>query len=95
MIQNLVTGEIYGNRREAKNKLGGLGAYNELMKRGGLQFLNGSSLTFNNLIQKLSYEKRNQQPTATLGNAISGRLATQRNVKAIGTAQIPGMPDLK
>ncbi len=61
MIQNLVTGEIYGNRREAKNKLGGLGAYNELMKRGGLQFLNGSSLTFNKLIQKLSYEKEGKE----------------------------------
>ena len=57
MIRNIRTGEIYGNRKEAKNRLGGLGAYNELMKRGGLQFLNGSSLTFNNLIQKLSYEK--------------------------------------
>ena len=57
MIQNLVTGEIYGNRKEAKNKLGGLGAYNELMKRGGLQFLNGSSLTINHLNQKQSYEK--------------------------------------
>ena len=57
MILNRVTGDIYGNRKEAKNRLVGLGAYNELMKRGGLQFLNGSSLTFNNLIQKLSYEK--------------------------------------
>ena len=55
MIQNLVTGEIYGNRREAKNKLGGLGAYNELMKRGGLQFLNDSSLALNHLNQKQSY----------------------------------------
>ena len=57
MIRNIRTGEMYGNRKEAKKRLGGLGAYNELMKRGGLQFLNGSSLTFNNLIQKLSYEK--------------------------------------
>ena len=56
MIQNLVTGEIYGNRREAKNKLGGLGAYNSAMRRGELLFINGS-LALNNLIQKLSYEK--------------------------------------
>ena len=55
MIQNLVTGEIYGNRREAKNKLGGLGAYNSAMRRGELLFINGS-LALNNLIQKLSYE---------------------------------------
>lgn len=57
MIKNLKNGDLYSNRKDAKNRLGGLGAYNELMKRGGLQFLNGSSLTFNNLIQKLSYEK--------------------------------------
>ena len=56
MIQNLVTGEIYGNRREAKNKLGGLGAYNSAMRRGELLFINGS-LALNNLIQKQSYEK--------------------------------------
>ena len=57
MIQNLVTGEIYGNRREAKNKLGGLGAYNSSMRRGELLFVNDSSLTINHLNQKLSYEK--------------------------------------
>ena len=57
MIKNRVTGDIYGNRKEAKNRLGGLGAYNSSMRRGELLFLNGSSLTFNNLIQKLSYEK--------------------------------------
>ena len=57
MIKNRITGDVYGNRKEAKSKLGGLGAYNELMKRGELQFLDGSSLTFNNLIQKRSYEK--------------------------------------
>ena len=57
MIKNLKNGDLYSNRKDAKDRLGGLGAYNELMKRGGLQFLNGSSLTFNNLIQKLSYEK--------------------------------------
>ena len=55
MIQNLVTGEIYGNRREAKNKLGGLGAYNSAMRRGELLFINGS-LALNHLIQKQSYE---------------------------------------
>jgi hypothetical protein len=57
MIQNLVTGEIYGNRREAKNRLGGLGAYNSSMRRGELLFVNDSSLTINHLNQKLSYEK--------------------------------------
>ncbi len=57
MIKNLKNGDLYSNRREAKNKLGGLGAYNSSMRRGELLFLNGSSLTFNNLNQKLSYEK--------------------------------------
>lgn len=57
MIKNIKTGDIYGNRKEAKNRLGGLGAYNELMKRGELLFVNDSSLTINHLNQKLSYEK--------------------------------------
>jgi hypothetical protein len=57
MIKNRVTGDIYGNRKEAKNRLGGLGAYNSSMRRGELLFVNDSSLTINHLNQKLSYEK--------------------------------------
>ena len=54
MIKNRVTGDIYGNRKEAKNRLGGLGAYNSSMRRGELLFINGS-LALNHLIQKQSY----------------------------------------
>ena len=57
MIKNRVTGDIYGNRKEAKNRLGGLGAYNLSMRRGELLFVNDSNLTINHLNQKLSYEK--------------------------------------
>ena len=57
MIRNIRTGEMYGNRKEAKNRLGGLGAYNSSMRRGELLFVNDSSLTINHLNQKLSYEK--------------------------------------
>ena len=57
MIKNRVTGDIYGNRKEAKNRLGGLGAYNSSMRRGELLFVNDSSLTINHLNQKLYYEK--------------------------------------
>lgn len=57
MIKNRVTGDIYGNRKEAKNRLGGLGAYNSSMRRGELLFVNDSGLTINHLNQKLSYEK--------------------------------------
>lgn len=57
MIKNIKTGDIYGNRKEAKNRLGGLGAYNSSMRRGELLFVNDSSLTINHLNQKLSYEK--------------------------------------
>ena len=56
MIRNIRTGEMYGNRKEAKNRLGGLGAYNSSMRRGELLFVNDSSLTLNHLIQKQSYE---------------------------------------
>lgn len=42
MIKNLKTGEIYLNRKEAKEKLGGLAAYNETMKRGDLLFINNN-----------------------------------------------------
>lgn len=54
MIRNIRTGEMYGNRKEAKKRLGGLGEYNSAMRRGELLFINGS-LALNNLIQKLSY----------------------------------------
>ena len=57
MIKNRVTGDIYGNRKEAKIRLGGLGAYNSSMRRGELLFVNDSSLTINHLNQKQSYEK--------------------------------------
>ena len=57
MIKNRVTGDIYGNRKEAKNKLGGLGAYISSRRRGELLFVNDSSLTINHLNQKQSYEK--------------------------------------
>jgi len=57
MIKNRVTGDIYGNRKEAKNRLGGLGAYNSSMRRGELLFVNDSNLTINHLNQKQSYEK--------------------------------------
>lgn len=56
MIRNIRTGEMYGNRKEAKNRLGGLGAYNSAMRRGELLFINGS-LALNHLNQKQSYEK--------------------------------------
>ena len=57
MIKNRVTGDIYGNRKEAKNRLGWLGAYNSSMRRGELLFVNDSNLTINHLNQKQSYEK--------------------------------------
>ena len=60
MIKNRVTGDIYGNRKEAKNRLGGLGAYNSSMRRGELLFVNDSILTINHLNQKLSYEKEGE-----------------------------------
>ena len=55
MIKNLKNGDLYSNRKDAKNRLGGLGAYNSAMRRGELLFINGS-LALNNLIQKQSYE---------------------------------------
>lgn len=57
MILNLKNGDLYTNRKDAKNRLGGLGAYNSSMRRGELLFVNDSSLTLNHLIQKQSYEK--------------------------------------
>lgn len=54
MIRNTRTGEMYGNRKEAKKRLGGLGEYNSAMRRGELLFINGS-LALNHLIQKQSY----------------------------------------
>ena len=56
MIHNRRTGEFYGNRKEAKMRLGGLGAYNASMRRGELLFVNGNSMC-NYLNQKQSYEK--------------------------------------
>ena len=57
MIQNLRNGDLYSNRKEAKMRLGGLGAFNASMRRGDLLFINNSSLTLNHLNQKLAYEK--------------------------------------
>ena len=57
MIKNLKNGDLYSNRKDAKIRLGGLGAYNSSMRRGELLFVNDSSLTINHLNQKLSYEK--------------------------------------
>lgn len=56
MIQNLRNGDLYSNRKEAKIRLGGLGAYNASMRRGELLFVNGNSMS-NYLNQKQSYEK--------------------------------------
>ena len=56
MIQNLSNGDFYRNRKEAKMRLGGLGAYNASMRRGELLFVNGNSMS-NYLNQKQSYEK--------------------------------------
>ena len=57
MIKNLKNGDLYSNRKDAKNRLGGLGAYNSSMRRGELLFVNDSNLTINHLNQKQSYEK--------------------------------------
>jgi len=54
MIRNIRTGEMYGNRKEAKKRLGGLGEYNSALRRGELLFINGS-LALNHLNQKQSY----------------------------------------
>ena len=56
MIKNLSNGDLYSNRKEAKIRLGGLGAYNASMRRGELLFVNGNSMS-NYLNQKHSYEK--------------------------------------
>lgn len=56
MIKNLSNGDLYSNRKEAKIRLGGLGAYNASMRRGELLFVNGNSMS-NYLNQKQSYEK--------------------------------------
>jgi hypothetical protein len=45
---------MYGNRKEAKKRLGGLGEYNSALRRGELLFINGS-LALNHLNQKQSY----------------------------------------
>ena len=56
MIKNLSNGDLYSNRKEAKIRLGGLGAYNASMRRGELLFVNGNSIG-NHLNQKQSYER--------------------------------------
>ena len=56
MIKNLCTGDLYSNRKEAKIRLGGLGAYNASMRRGELLFINGNSMN-NHLNQKQAYGK--------------------------------------
>ena len=61
MILNLKNGDLYTNRKDAKNRLGGLGAYNSSMRRGELLFVNDSSLTLNHLNQKLSYGKEGKK----------------------------------
>ena len=57
MIQNRVTGDIYGNRKEAKMRLGGHLAFNLSMQRGELLFIENGSSTANKLKKGLSYEK--------------------------------------
>lgn len=57
MIQNLRNGDLYSNRKEAKMRLGGLGAFNASMRRGELLFVDNDSSIDNTLKQKLSYEK--------------------------------------
>ena len=57
MIQNRVTGDIYGNRKEAKMRLGGHLAFNLSMQRGELLFIENGSSAANKLMKGLSYEK--------------------------------------
>lgn len=57
MIQNLRNGDLYSNRKEAKMRLGGLGAFNASMRRGELLFINDCNSVYNYLNQKLSYGK--------------------------------------
>ena len=61
MIQNLRNGDLYSNRKEAKMRLGGLGAFNASMRRGELLFVDNGSSIDNTLNQKLSYEKEGKK----------------------------------
>ncbi len=57
MIKNRVTGDIYGNRKEAKMRLGGHLAFNLSMERGELLFIENGSSMGNKLMKGLSHEK--------------------------------------
>ena len=61
MIWNCRTGETYPNRKEAKMRLGGLGAFNASMRKGELLFINDSNSVYNYLNQKLSYGKEGKK----------------------------------
>ena len=61
MIQNLRNGDLYSNRKEAKMRLGGLGAFNASMRRGELQFISDGNSVYNHLNQKLSYGKEGKK----------------------------------
>lgn len=61
MIQNLRNGDLYSNRKEAKMRLGGLGAFNASMRRGELLFVDNGSSIDNTLKQKLSYGKEGKK----------------------------------
>lgn len=58
MILNNLTGEYYRNRKDAKERLGGLGQFNKSMRRGELLFIyDGGSFDNEQFKQKLSYEE--------------------------------------
>ena len=57
MILNRVTGDIYGNRKEAKIRLGGHLAFNLSMKKGELLFIENGSSIANKLTKGLAYEE--------------------------------------
>ena len=61
MIKNLKNGDLYSNRKDAKNRLGGLGAFNASMRRGELLFINDSNSIYNHLNQKLSSGKEGKK----------------------------------
>ena len=61
MIQNLRNGDLYSNRKEAKMRLGGLGAFNASMRRGELLFISDGNSVYNHLKQKLSYGKEGKK----------------------------------
>ena len=61
MIQNLRNGDFYSNRKEAKMRLGGRGAFNASMRRGELLFISDGNSVYNHLNQKLSYGKEGKK----------------------------------